>query len=193
MTGTTTSSRSTGVGTGTGTAGSGGSVAAQAKDAVSTATSKAKAQGTDLTHMAHEQVDAATHRLTERADERKDVLAEQARSLQSKLEQFATSIADDQPKLGEAASEVVSRVGRLVDYVEQTPVEDMTKELRDKARTHPVLFAAGMFGIGFALTRALKPVDKAALQSTSTGGARQLGAGSTQPLPMSSSVDGGMY
>jgi cell division septum initiation protein DivIVA len=147
------------VGTGTGSTESSGSVTTQAKDAVSTATTKAKEQGSDLTHKAHEQVDAATQQLASRADERKDQLTAQARTLEGKLREFATSIGDEQPKLGEAAESLVDRVGGLVDYVERTPVEDMTRELRDSARRHPMLFAAGMFGIGFALTRALRPVD----------------------------------
>ena len=173
MTGTTTSGRSTGVGSDA----SGGETAMQkTQSAVGTATTKAKETGSDLTHKASDQVEHAKHELVTKADDRKGVLADQARTLQEKLAEFATSVSDEQPKVGEAIEMVSSRASNLIDWVEQTPVEEMTRDLNTQLKRHPMLFAAGLFGAGFALTRVLKPVDPS-LAPASTG-SRQLGAGS---------------
>jgi hypothetical protein len=47
-------------------------------------------------------------------------------------------------------------------------------------RRHPMLFAAGMFGVGFALSRVLKPVDSSASpqRQLTAGGSTSIGAGS---------------
>jgi hypothetical protein len=195
MTGTTTGSRSTGVGTPAGNTGTGSaSVADKAQEAVGTATTQVKETGTDLTNKAQEQVEQAAHKVADRADERKAELAEQARTMQDKLREFATSVSEEQPAIGGAVKDLVGRADRVIDWVEQTSVEDMSRDLRGQMRRHPMLFAAGMFGVGFALTRALKPVDSTALQSSSTGGSRQLTSGSsTQQLPTASALDGGMH
>ena len=186
MTGTTTGSRSTGVGTAPVSGGSGGTVKDKAQDAVGTATTQVKETGSDLTHKAQEQVDKNLHKVADRADERKAELAEQARSLQEKLEQFATSVSEEQPAIGGVVKDVVGRADRLIEFVEQTSVEDMGREVRVQMRRHPMLFAAGLFGVGFAVTRALKPVDTASLQLSS-------GSDTTRQLPAASAVDGGMH
>lgn len=192
MTGTTTGSRSTGVGTQPGSS-SGDSVAAKAQSAVGTATEKAKDTSSELTHKASEQAGTAAHKIADKADDRKAELAAQARTLQDKMREFATSIGEEQPKVGEVVEQAADRAGAVIDWVENTPVEDMTQELNAQLRRHPMLFAAGMFGAGFALTRALKPVDPAASSGSSTAGTPQLETAPTQTLPAASAIDGGMH
>ena len=184
MTGTTTGSRTSSVGVQPASE----SVSEKAQAAVGTATEKAKETGGELTHLASEQVGSAAHRFAEKADERKVELAVSARTLQDKLREFATSVGDEQPMVGERLEQVADSAGRLISYVEQTPVEEMTQDLNQQLRRHPVLFAAGLFGAGFAIARVLKPVD-----SSATGGARMLEPGSTQRLPAASPVNGGIH
>lgn len=147
-----------------------------------TTTDKVKETGSDLTHMAQEQVGNAAHQLAERADERRSDLAKTARALEDKLRDFATSVGEEQPKVGEVIEKVSDSAEKLVSYVERTPAERMGQDLSDQMRRHPMLFAAGMFGAGFALSRVLKPVDT----SRSFDSNRQL----TAPA---SSMDRGAY
>lgn len=170
MTGTTTGSRSSGVGTA-------GGVTEQAREV-----------GGELTHTAQEQAGTVAHKVADRADERKAELAEQARLLEEKARQFARSIADEQPKVGDALERGTESADRLISWVESTPVEEMAQDLREQMRRHPMLFAAGMFGAGFALTRVLKPVDGDGASSV-----QQPHSTPAQQLPAASAIDGGVH
>lgn len=190
MTGTHTGSRTTGL--------EGESLATsrtdEAKSKVESATETAREKGGKLQEKASDQIGNVTHQVTEKVDSRREDLADQARTLQEKAQQFATSITEEQPQLGHAIEQVVDSAGRLIDYVEKTPVEQMTQDVSQQMRSHPMLFAAGMFGAGFALTRAFRPVEGSSLGSSSTGGTRQLGSGGTRTqLPAASAIDGGMH
>lgn len=186
MTGTHTGSRTTGLDSQE----SGGSVASTAKSAVGSATETVKGAGSDLQSKAADQVGTVAHKVADKADTRRTELADTARALQQKIEEFASSVTDEQPQVGHAIEQVASRAGRLVDYVEATPVEQMTHDLQQQVRRHPMLFAAGLFGAGFALSRVVKPIDSPSSSST-----RQLTSSSyaTQQLPAASAVDGGMH
>ncbi len=207
MTGTHTGSRSDALGTSTDDS----SVKDQAKSAVGTAASKVREGSSDLTHVASERAGEVAHKAADKADERKAELAQQVRTLQEKAAEFATSITEEQPQLGHALERVTDKADGLVSWIEDTPVEEMAQSLRVQMRRHPALFAAGMFGIGFALSRVLKPIDGVGsssgprelttTSSASTGTGATTGmpmpahsqSGVTTPLPAASSVDGGMH
>jgi hypothetical protein len=62
--------------------------------------------------------------------------------------------------------------------VEETSIEDMSQDFSTQMRRRPMLFAAGMFGIGFALSRVLKPVDSTSSEPKQlTAGPSQAGSG----------------
>lgn len=171
MTGTHTGSRTDALGS---TAGSGdGTITDRTRSAVGSATDAAKETGSDLTHAAADKAGDVVHKVAGKADDRKAELAETARSIQEKAAEFATSITDDQPQVGRALQQVTSSADKVISYVESHSVEDMTQEFSTQMRRRPMLFAAGMFGIGFALSRVLKPVDATSSEP------RQLTAGSS--------------
>lgn len=163
-----------------------GTAAEKVQAAVGTATEKARETGSELTHKASDQVETAAHRMGDKVDERKGELVETARSVQEKAHEFARSMCEEQPAVGKALEQVVHSADRAISYAEQTHVEQMGQELREQMRKRPMLFAAGMFGAGFALTRALKPVDA----SSATGGARQVGPTSQAQLPRAAAQNG---
>jgi acyl-CoA reductase-like NAD-dependent aldehyde dehydrogenase len=170
MTGTHTGSRTDGLRSTDGSAG--GTVTDRTKSAVGSATEAAKETGSELTHAAADKAGEVAQQVAGKADDRKSELAKTARTLQEKAAEFATSITDEQPQVGHALETVTKRADKLISYVESTSVEEMTQDFSTQMRRRPMLFAAGMFGIGFALSRVLKPVD--------TSEPRQLTAGSSQ-------------
>ena len=171
MTGTHTGSRTDGLRS---TDASGdATITDRTKSAVGTATEAAKETGSELTHAAADKAGDVAKQVAGKADERKSDLAKTARTLQEKAAEFATSITEEQPQVGHALEQVTSRADKLVSYVESTSVEEMTQDFSTQMRRRPMLFAAGMFGIGFALSRVLKPVDTTPEQP------RQLTAGSS--------------
>lgn len=157
MTGTHTGSRTDGIRSTDGA--TDGSITDRTKSAVGTATEAARETGSELTHVATEKAGDLAHQVAGKADDRKAELVKTARSLQEKAAEFATSITDEQPQVGHAIEQVTSKADKVVSYVENTSVEEMTSDFSTQMRRHPMLFAAGMFGIGFALSRVLKPVD----------------------------------
>lgn len=195
MTGTHTGSRTTGL-----DSHQGGSGASTAKDAMGSATETVKDKGSELQSKAADQVGTVATKVADKADDRRTELADTARMIQRKIEELGSSIAEEQPQVGHAIEDLAGRASRLVDYVESTPVEQMTQDLSTQLRRHPMLFAAGLFGAGFALSRVAKPISSS---SSSTGGARELGTtGSpyatqepyaTHQLPTASAVNGGMH
>jgi hypothetical protein len=136
---------------------------------VAATTEKAKEAGADLKQQASTQLDNAAHMLAEKADQRKGSLTKQARALEDELHKLAAGIREDQPKLGELVDTAVERGGHLIDWIEKTPIDDMTTQLNRQVYRHPALFAAGMFAAGFAITRVLKPVDSATTTTVSGG------------------------
>lgn len=146
MTGTHTGSRTDGVRSTDGA--TDGSITERTKSAVGTATESAKKTGSQLTHAA-----------AGKADDRKADLVRTARTLQKKSAEFATSVTDEQPQVGHALEQAASKADELVSYVEQKSLQDMSYDFSTQMRRHPMLFSAGMFGIGFALSRVLKPID----------------------------------
>ncbi|MCW2928535.1 MAG: hypothetical protein JWM86_2503, partial [Thermoleophilia bacterium] len=76
--------------------------------------------------------------------------------------------------------------------VEATPVEQMTQDINRQVQRHPLMFAAGMFGAGFALMRAFKPVSSSAqVASTSTSRSADWNTASTSSIGVGS--EGGSY
>lgn len=177
MTGTHIGSRTDGIRS---TDGSGdGTITDRTRSAVGSATDAAKETGSELTHAAADKAGDVAHRVAGKADDRKAELARTARALQEKATEFATSITDDQPQVGRALGQVTSSADKVISYVESTPVEDMTQDFSRQMRRHPLLFAAGMFGVGFALSRVLKPVDASADEPRLlTTGSTNVGQGS---------------
>lgn len=173
MTGTHTGSRTDGIRS---TDGSSAGVADRTKSAVGSATDTAKETGSELTHAAADKAGDVAHKVAGKADDRKAELAQTARTLQEKAAEFATSITEEQPQVGRALEQVTSGADKVISYVESTSVEDMTHDFSSQMRRRPLLFAAGMFGVGFALSRVLKPVDP------SNAEPRQLTAGSSAEL-----------
>jgi hypothetical protein len=77
-------------------------------------------------------------------------------------------VREQQPQIADALENVIDRAKPLVDYVENTSIDQMVSEAQRQVRQRPWIAAAGMFAIGFALSRALKPVD--GVIDTVTGG-----------------------
>ncbi len=182
MTGTHTGSRTDGIRSTDGP--TDGSITDRTRSAVGSATDTAKETGSELTHVAAEKAGDLAHQVADKADDRKAELVKTARTLQEKAAEFATNITDEQPQVGHAIEQVTTRTDKLVSYVERTSVEEMTQDFSTQMRRHPMLFAAGMFGVGFALSRVLKPVD------SSPSAPRELTAG---PTTYGDSGPGGSY
>jgi hypothetical protein len=148
MAGTHTTSRPTGLSDST-TADGGsskvGEIATRGKEAV-------KEHGSELQKTAKSKV-------TQKADDGKSVAVEKARSVEGDLRDLVGSVREKQPQVADAVESVLDRATSLVDYVERTPVDEMTSDLSRQARQRPWLVVAGMFGAGFLLARAMKPVD----------------------------------
>jgi acyl-CoA reductase-like NAD-dependent aldehyde dehydrogenase len=174
MTGTHTGSRTDGLrstdGTGDGT------ITDRTRSAVGTATDAAKETGTELTHAAADKAGDVAQQVADKADDRKSELARTARMLQEKAAEFATSITEEQPQVGRALEQVTAKADSLISYVESNSVQDMSQDFSAQMRRRPMLFAAGMFGVGFALSRVLKPVDSPAPREL-TAGTGELGSG----------------
>lgn len=183
MTGTHTGSRTSGLDAAT----TDGSVTETARSAVDSAASTVKDAKSELQHKASDQASEVAHRLAEKLDERRTELAQTARTLQDKACEFAASVSDEQPQVGRTLEKVAKSAGSVITYVEDTPVEQMSHDVTTRLRRHPLLAAAGMFGVGFAMTRALKPVEQHATTPMLTTGS------STQQLPAADALDGGMH
>lgn len=183
MTGTHTGSRTDSLG-----ASSSDKVADRAKSAVGSAADTVKESSSELTTMATERAGEVAHKAADKADDRKAELAKQARTLQEKAAQFATSITDEQPQVGRALEKATDKAEGLISWIESTPVEEMAQEASAQMRRHPMLFAAGMFGVGFALSRVLKPVDPSTNRELTT-----TSSASMNQLPMASPTQGGMH
>ncbi|MCW2962028.1 MAG: hypothetical protein JWM90_2415 [Thermoleophilia bacterium] len=126
-----------------------------------------KETGGELRHGTADRIGSVAHKVADKADTRRSEMADTARAIQEKAQEFARNIAEEQPQVGKAIEQVSNSAGNVVSYVERTPVEEMTKDLSAQVRRHPLLFAAGLFGAGFALSRALKPVDPSAVRASS--------------------------
>jgi acyl-CoA reductase-like NAD-dependent aldehyde dehydrogenase len=176
MTGTHTGSRTDGIRSTDGS--SDGSVGERTRSAVGSATETAKETGSELTHAAVDKAGDVAQQVAGKADDRKSELAKTARTLQEKAAEFATSITDEQPQVGHMLEQVTARADKLISYVEETSIQDMSQDFSTQMRRRPMLFAAGMFGIGFALSRVLKPVDSTSSEPKQlTAGPSQAGSG----------------
>jgi len=146
-----------------------GEITSKGKDVAGTAVSTIKEQGSEL------QSNAKT-KITAKADDQRKVAAEKVRTVESDLRDLTDSVKDKQPQVGEAIEQALDRASSLVEYVENTPVEQMVTDLQRQAKQRPWLMVGGMFAAGFLLSRAVKPVDGV---MDHTSGQKQLGAGQT--------------
>jgi len=148
MAGTHTTSRPTGIADDT-TQDTGsskvGELASRGKEAV-------KDKGNEL-------LPTAKSKVTQKADDGKTKAVDKARTVETDIRELVDSVREKQPQVADAVETVLDRAGSVVDYVERTPVNEMANELSRQARQKPWLVLGAMFGAGFLLSRAVKPVD----------------------------------
>jgi len=144
-----------------------GELTSKGKDAAGSAVSTIKEQGSEL------QSNAKT-KIAAKADDQKKVAVEKARTVETDLRELTDSVKEKQPQVGEALESVLDRANPIVEYIENTPVEQMMTDLQRQARQRPWLMIGGMFAAGFLLSRAAKPVEGV---MGGHGEQRQLGTG----------------
>jgi len=143
-----------------------GGVTEKAHEAADAAATVVKERSTELTTTAKNKVGKVV-------DERRDRLVSSARDVQTSAKDLADKVRDDQPQIADMIEQAAERASTLVEYVEQTQVSDIMTDAVTKARQRPWIVAAGMFGAGFLLARAARPVT-----TPSTTPQRQLTTGS---------------
>jgi ElaB/YqjD/DUF883 family membrane-anchored ribosome-binding protein len=100
----------------------------------------------------------AKDKLATKADDSRTQAVDKAREVETQLRDFTDTVREQQPQIADTLESVIDRARPLVDYVENTSIDQMVSEAQRQVRQRPWIAAAGMFAIGFALSRALKPV-----------------------------------
>lgn len=125
---------------------------AKAQDAAGAAVGTIRQQGSELQHVAREKAVKA-------ADERRVQLVQSARGFEGDIRSIADSVRERQPAVGDVIEQAADRTASVLEYVERTPVDQIVSDMGQRARQHPAVVAASMFGAGFLIARALRPVD----------------------------------
>jgi uncharacterized protein YjbJ (UPF0337 family) len=129
----------------------------KAKEVASAAKDKAGEAATAMLDKTEGVREEARTKAVEMVDTRKGKLVEEARSIKSSIESTADALREEQPQIADLVERAATSVDDVIGWVETRQVGDIVTELGTQVRQRPLLFAAAMFGVGFALTRVAKP------------------------------------
>jgi len=156
MAGTHTTSRPAGIANETtsdeGASSKVGELASKGKDVAGAAAGTISEKRGELTQ-------TAKTKAVEKADERRGMAVDKVKTVHSDLRDLTSSVRDKQPQVADALEAVLDRAEDMINYAEQTSVDEMARSLSTQARQRPAVVIGGMFAAGFLLARALKPVD----------------------------------
>jgi uncharacterized protein YjbJ (UPF0337 family) len=136
----------------------------EAADKVKEATGAVREKAGEAAHTMLEKTSGVQEQVrtkaVDAAETRKGALVENARTVKEEIASTAEALrSNDKDSLASMVETASESVESVISYVERTPIDEMARELATQVRQKPLLFAAGMFGVGLVLARTFKPVD----------------------------------